>query len=274
MLLKLTIIQLKNSWVLDTGCGAHICSNVQGLTRSRKVRLREIDLQVDNGSRVNVEKIGSYVIDLPSGFRLELNNCYFVPSITKNIISIPVLDNEGFSFRFANNTCYFSLNGTVHGTASLVNGLYMLNCSVALLHTTNKRLRLSSKDSPSYLWHYRLGRINDTRIARLIKLDYLTPFDLESHGECESCLNGKMISKPFKGKGTRAHEPHELIHTDVCGPFPTQARGGFPYFITFTDDFSRFGYVYLMKNKYESFEKFKEFRVEVEKQLDKSIKSL
>src|SRR6266496_5091223 len=150
----------------------------------------------------------------------------------------------------------------------------MLNCTIALLHTTNKRLRLSSKDSPSYLWHYRLGHINDTRIERLIKLDYLTPFDLESHGECESCLKGKMISKPFKGKGTRAHEPLELIHTDVCGPFPTQARGGFPYFITFTDDFSRYGYVYLMKNKSESFEKFKEFRVEVEKQLGKSIKAL
>ena len=105
-------------------------------------------------------------------------------------------------------------------------------------------------------------------------MDYLTPFDLESHGECESCLKGKMISKFCKGNGTLTHKPLELIHTDVCGPFPTQARGGYSYFITFTDDFSRFGYVYLMKNKSESFEKFKEFRIEVEKQLGKSIKAL
>jgi hypothetical protein len=37
------------------------------------------------------------------------------------------------------------------------------------------------------------------------------------------------------------------------------ARGGFQYFITFTNDFSRYGYIYLMMLKSESFEKFKEF---------------
>ena len=54
----------------------------------------------------------------------------------------------------------------------------------------------------------------------------------------------------------------------------THARGGFSYFITFIDDYSRYGYVYLMKYKSEAFEKFKEFRQEVEKQLGKSIKTL
>ena len=55
-----------------------------------------------------------------------------------------------------------------------------------------------------------------------------------------------------------------LIHTDVCGPLNIPARGGFQYFITFNDDFSRYGYVYLMKHKYETFEKFKEFKNEVQ----------
>ena len=52
------------------------------------------------------------------------------------------------------------------------------------------------------------------------------------------------------------------------------ARGGFQYFITFTDDFSRYGYIYLMRNKSESFEKFKEFQNEVQNQLGKTIKFL
>ena len=54
----------------------------------------------------------------------------------------------------------------------------------------------------------------------------------------------------------------------------THARGGYLYFVTFIDDYSRYGYVYLMKYKSETFEKFKEFRAEVEKQLGKSIKTL
>ena len=54
----------------------------------------------------------------------------------------------------------------------------------------------------------------------------------------------------------------------------TEARGGYSYFITFTDDLSRFGYVYLMKHKSETFDKFKEYQSMVEKQLKKSIKIL
>ncbi|PKI54881.1 hypothetical protein CRG98_024712 [Punica granatum] len=52
------------------------------------------------------------------------------------------------------------------------------------------------------------------------------------------------------------------------------ARSGYSYFITFTDDYSRYRYVYLLKYKHESFEKFKEFKFEVEKQTGKSIKLL
>ncbi|KAM0986325.1 hypothetical protein ACFX2C_013510 [Malus domestica] len=54
----------------------------------------------------------------------------------------------------------------------------------------------------------------------------------------------------------------------------TTSRGGFSYYITFTDDHSRFGYVYLTKYKSESFERFKEFKNEVEKQTGKQIKIL
>ena len=43
---------------------------------------------------------------------------------------------------------------------------------------------------------------------------------------------------------------------DVCGPMSTQAKGGYEYLITFMDDYSRYGYVYLMRQKFETFEKF------------------
>ena len=44
--------------------------------------------------------------------------------------------------------------------------------------------------------------------------------------------------------------------------------------MTFTDDLSRYGYVYLMKHKSETFEKFTEFQNEVENQCGKEIKAL
>ena len=66
-----------------------------------------------------------------------------------------------------------------------------------------------------------------------------------------------MTRSPFKEKGERASDVLCLIHTDVCGPMNISARGGYYYFITFIDDLSRYGYVYLMKLKSESFEMFK-----------------
>jgi len=52
------------------------------------------------------------------------------------------------------------------------------------------------------------------------------------------------------------------------------ARENYQYFITFTDDYSRYDYIYLMKHKSESFEKFKEFQNEVQNQLGKTSKAL
>ena len=52
------------------------------------------------------------------------------------------------------------------------------------------------------------------------------------------------------------------------------SRGGFYYFITFIDDLSRYGHLFLMKNKSESFEIFKEFKAQLENQTGKSIKTL
>ena len=66
-----------------------------------------------------------------------------------------------------------------------------------------------------------------------------------------------MTKSPFKEKGERASDILGLIHTDVCGPMNISNIGGYYYFITFTDDLSRYGYVYLMKHKSESFEIFK-----------------
>ncbi|KAL8134002.1 hypothetical protein AgCh_009177 [Apium graveolens] len=83
-----------------------------------------------------------------------------------------------------------------------------------------------------------------------------------------------MAKAPFTGQGERATERLGLIHSDVCGPMRTMAKGGFYYFITFTDDFSRCGYVYLLKNNSDSFKKFKEYKAEVEKQTGDSIKVL
>ena len=102
----------------------------------------------------------------------------------------------------------------------------------------------------------------------------LSPLDVTTLLVCKPCLEKKMIMRPFKVKGYRAKEVLDLVHTDLCGPMSTSVRGGYEYFITFINDYSRYGYIYLMRHKSEDFEKFKEFKAEVENHCGKSIKSL
>ncbi|GKB31611.1 retrotransposon protein, putative, ty1-copia subclass [Tanacetum coccineum] len=83
-----------------------------------------------------------------------------------------------------------------------------------------------------------------------------------------------MRRKPYSHQVERANDLLGLIHTDVCGPFRTVSRQGASYFVTFTDDFSRYNYVYLLKHKHEVFETIKVFQKEVENQLGKTIKFL
>ena len=83
-----------------------------------------------------------------------------------------------------------------------------------------------------------------------------------------------MTKTPFSGTMERANDLLEIIHTDVCGPMSVEARGGYRYFLTFTDDLTRYGYIYLMKHKSETFEKFKEFQSEVENHHKRKIKFL
>ncbi|KAL0367129.1 UNVERIFIED_CONTAM: Retrovirus-related Pol polyprotein from transposon TNT 1-94 [Sesamum radiatum] len=139
--------------------------------------------------------------------------------------------------------------------------------------TAQNKRKMDNQEN-AQMWHARLGHISQDRIKRLVDSKSLEVDDLDHIPACESCLKGKMTKKPIVGQSTLASGLLDLINSDVCGPLNTQARCGFSYFITFTDDHSRYGYVHLMRYKSEAFGRFKEFRLEVENQTGRKIKTL
>ena len=77
---------------------------------------------------------------------------------------------------------------------------------------------------------------------------------------CEKCVERKMSRKTFKSVGEiRSTRRLQRVHSDVCGPMPTGSIGGRRYFVTFIDDYTKCCKVYFMRNKWEVFDKFKEF---------------
>jgi hypothetical protein len=92
---------------------------------------------------------------------------------------------------------------------------------------------------------------------------------------CENCIVGKQTRMPFVATGkSRASDLLELIHSDLCGPMEIPSWGNSRYILSFIDDKSRKTFVYFLKRKSEVKEKFKEFKVFVEKQTGKCIKAV
>ena len=89
---------------------------------------------------------------------------------------------------------------------------------------------------------------------------------------CEECVEGKMSRKPFKSTGEIRSV--QCVHSDVCGPMPTDSIGGTKYFVTFIDDYSRYCKVYFLRKKSEVFDKFKQFEAYATNDCGKRIGTL
>nr|GEW62866.1 retrotransposon protein, putative, Ty1-copia subclass [Tanacetum cinerariifolium] len=116
---------------------------------------------------------------------------------------------------------------------------------------SNKRAK--RKLDSTFLWDCRIGHINKNRIAKMQHDGILQSINDESFDTCVSCLSGKMARQPFTYKTKRAKDLLGLINTDICGPFITTSREGDNYYVSFTDDFSRCRYVYLIRHKHQGY---------------------
>ena len=124
------------------------------------------------------------------------------------------------------------------------------------------------------LWHKHLGHVSRHIMERLVNDGILPNLDFSDLLTCVECVKEKLTSKVRKYKIARFGDVLELIHTNICGPFTPTALGGYRYFITFTDDFSRYGHVKLILEKSNSLVAFKEFKVKTELQKNKKLKSV
>ncbi|GJZ48856.1 retrotransposon protein, putative, ty1-copia subclass [Tanacetum coccineum] len=192
-----------------------------------------------------VEAIGSFDLVHPSGLIIVLDSYHFAPSITRGVVSIShLVDND------------------MHNLYSSVSSMF---------NVSNKRAKYALDSS--YLWHSHLSHINKKRMDKLQRDGILQPTHDESLKKCKFCISGKMARKTFPHQVERAKDLLRLIQTDMALLKLCQER----VLVTsspFTDDFSRYGYVYLMKHKHEVFETFKVFQNKVENQLGKKIKAI
>jgi transposase InsO family protein len=267
------------TWWIDSGATTHISVSMQGCLSCRKPSDGERYIYVGDGKTVEVEAIGKFRLLLKTGFYLDLDETFIVPSFRRNLISISALDKSGYSCSFGNGIFSLFHDSKLVGSGSLsgYDNLYLIDTIASFnesLHVSTRgvKRKLTCENSAS-LWHKRLGHISKRRIERLVSNKILDPLDFTDYDMCVNCIKGKQTNKR-RFQANRTSDVLELIHTDICGPFPTASWNGQQYFITFIDDFSRYGYIYLIHEKSQSLDVFKNYKAEVENQLGKRIKSV
>ena len=103
------------------------------------------------------------------------------------------------------------------------------------------------------VWYGRLCHINNKYMKNMSGLGLIPKLENELEN-CEICSMTKITRKPHKSV-ERNTELLELIHSDICEFEGHLKCGGSRYFMSFIDDFSKYSYVYLIKNKSDAFEK-------------------
>ena len=135
--------------------------------------------------------------------------------------------------------------------APLKSDLFLLNLDCGDTHVHNIDAKRCKVDND--MWHCHLGHIGIKRMKKLHANGLLESLDYESFDTCEPCLMGKMTNTPFSKTMERADDLLDILHIDVCGLMSVEEQGGYRYFLTFTDDLIRYGYIYLIKHKSETF---------------------
>jgi len=227
----------------------HVANSLQGF-RTRK----GLPSGQRNGQR-QVKAIGNLCLSLDNGFILYLRDVLFVPSLRRNLISVSCLDDYNIHCYFGNHRCLIRFENKDVGLTIRRDMLYLLSsCNVVNAIETHdseidaskskkrKRNATSDGESSSKLLHCRLGHISRGRIERLVKENILQPLDFTDLEHSVGCIKGKF-AKTIKKAAKHSSRVLEIIHTDICGPFPVTTVDGYDSFIMFTDDYSRYGYI-------------------------------
>nr|GEY67043.1 polyprotein, putative [Tanacetum cinerariifolium] len=230
-----------------------------------------------NEIALKIEGKGKVILKLTSGKDLVISNVFHVPNIPKNLISDPILSNNGFKLVFEPDKFVITKGGMHVEKGYLDEGLFKLsvvtNDNVINNNNAGTSIVFMYMIDPSFLWHSRLGHVIFCSLQRMINLGMLPKCSKDKISKCEICVESKFTSHSHKSV-KKSNEILGLIHTGLCDFKATPLRGGKNYFITFIDDCSKLCYVYLINTKDEALNMFNTYKAEVENQLDKKIKIL
>jgi len=116
-----------NAWWIDSGCMPHVSNMMQRFISTQTINPNAKCLFLWGIEKIPVESIGTYDLILDTELYLDLLDTFYVPSISRNLVSLSKLHVVGYSFKFG-NSCFSLYKCTcMIGFGTIFDGLYKLN---------------------------------------------------------------------------------------------------------------------------------------------------
>ena len=258
-----------NRWLIDSGATSHMTHD-----RSLFKKYTRLDtpqkVSLGDGHALEVVGVGEVEVYTKVNRNTSKPNTMYdvlhVSAMKVNLFSVRSAAMKNVISQFGHTRCWLkNKRGKVRATGTMIDKLYYLDTVNNVHHAS----------IACDLWHQRLGHASADAIKSANSLVVGADLSKVSVDVCEPCIKGKMSKKPFsKHADIKSCRPLELVHTDVCGPMKTKSIGGSVYFVSFIDDYTRYAFLYFIREKSQVFEKFKAFEALATNQVGLAIGTL
>ena len=218
-------------------------------------------LNATNQQKIPTIGVGSLAIQVPNSSAesiLTLTNVLHAPAIRYTLVSLGALDKKGYRTSIGGrNLEHFVPSGEhIACISQLARGLYRIMHAGELVNAVEI---ISVMEL-----HRCMGHIAPASAHALVEKGLITGIKLDPNSQevqCKACIFAHTTRKPFPKMrvGPQAQYFSEEVHTDVWGPSPVTSKCGCKYFITFTDNATRYSVTYLLHTKAEAFSAYKAF---------------
>ena len=244
----------------DSGATRHISPYRNDFTSYRTLE-PPVFLHAANGQQFPAVGTGTMVISTPNGGEqsaLTLEKVLHAPSVGYTLVSLGALDTLGYRIAIGGGHLEIKSRGGER---------------LALIGRTPRGLyRVSHEGEACYAveivsimeLHRRMGHIAPASARKLVTDGLVTGIALDSSSQeehCEACIYARATRQPVPKLrvSTQAKAFGDEIHTDVSGPAEVATRAGRRYFVTYTDDATRYTTTYLLAAKSDVFSTYQRF---------------
>jgi transposase InsO family protein len=244
------------------------------------VEIDPVPIRAADKRTFNATGKGRMLIHLPNGdngiSQIYLVDALYAPSMGVTLISISRITAAGSTVVFSGRFCrIYNTDKDRVGEIEQSGGLYRVFKSSSEEANTAGASELLSIDE----LHRRLGHVSHERAKLVIAKGLAEGLRLDSESQptvCESCEWAKATRKAVVKvrEGKRSVAVGDEVHSDVWGPAPVETLGRKRYYVSFTDDYSRYTNVYFLQTKDETYRSYLNYEAWLSTQYNVRIKCL